>query len=167
MKPITAILFFLGLCMQPGACLAELAEAKEHYVSIEAPKMNFKGSIFKKEIVKNAIQVVYAHKEYELLLNQNRVEIDRESILHLGMNIKKRGHLYDLNFILSKDKNDRVIKKVGLKSLSKNTLIYRSKQMLYRLFYGEEAKQVIPVTSEKFIDKAQLKAILNQIIITP
>lgn len=115
------------------------SKIQKSMVVIEPIKGNFQNSFLKDEVLKNALRTVIMHEKYDFLLEQTKKGAKHSKINYLELRVNKSGHTYNLEFKLKEKRKGASLKRVRLKRISENQIIYKSNQLLYRLFYGKEA----------------------------
>ena len=142
----TLFLFFILIINKNiiSVSFAQQDATKRPYLTIEDPKIKPLMNLHKRLIIKSAIKIVMKSQKYQLIFSSPRSFEDAKFEFHkLEMKgfIKKFGKNkkgYTLDFFLVDARTKEIIKQVKLPYVEKRHLVFKSKLLLYELFFGKE-----------------------------
>jgi hypothetical protein len=149
-KYLFILLFLFNLGLLRGEAFAQSAKKAPEdattrpYLTIEDPKIKPLNDLHKRLIIRSAIKIVMKSQQYQLIFSSPRSFEDAKFEFHkleLKGKKKKFGKNktgYKLTYSIFDARTKKIVREVELSFVEKRHLVYKSKLLLYELFYGKE-----------------------------
>ena len=128
---------------------APVDATKRPYLTIEDPKISPLSDLHKRLIIRSAIKIVMKSEQYQLIFSSPKSFEDAKFEFHkleLKGRKKKFGNNksgYKLNYSLFDARTKKTIKEVNLSFVEERHLVYKSKLLLYELFFSKEKSKAL------------------------
>ena len=159
------ILLSLLLIFDP-AFAQQTDASKLPYITVERPKIKPLTELHQRLIIRSAIAITMKSQKYQFIFSSPKSFEEAKFAfykLELKGKMKKFGKNkvgYDLVYQIIDAKTNNVIKEVKKKLIEKRHLVYKSKVLLYELFFGkekaEELEEKLRLETEREIKRASL-----------